>query len=101
MRANMQKNSLYKIGIWKRLIEDFGLLYSLIKDYWKGNYREVPLWSVTVFVLTIAYVVFPVDLIPDFIPGLGQLDDAVVILFCIYFIEKDLYRYKEWKNRNT
>ncbi|MCD6353714.1 MAG: DUF1232 domain-containing protein [Proteobacteria bacterium] len=97
----MQKNSLNKIGIWKRLIEDFGLLYSLTKDYWKGNYREVPLWTVTLFALTIAYVVFPVDIIPDFIPGLGQLDDAVVILLCIYFIEKDLYRYKEWKMRNT
>jgi len=97
----MQKNSLYRIGVWKRLVEDFGLLSALIKDYWKGAYREVPLWTVTLFALTIVYVVCPVDLIPDFLLGIGQIDDAVVILFCIYFIEKDLYRYKEWKTRNT
>ncbi len=28
----------------------------------------------------LAYVVLPTDLVPDFIPGLGQVDDVVVLL---------------------
>jgi uncharacterized membrane protein YkvA (DUF1232 family) len=28
----------------------------------------------------LAYVVLPTDLVPDFIPGLGQADDIVVVL---------------------
>jgi uncharacterized membrane protein YkvA (DUF1232 family) len=30
-------------------------------------------------VLALAYLVFPVDLVPDFVPVAGQLDDAIVL----------------------
>jgi len=30
-------------------------------------------------VLALAYVVFPIDLVPDFVPVAGQLDDAIVL----------------------
>ena len=28
-----------------------------------------------------AYLIWPIDLIPDFIPGLGQLDDLTVVVW--------------------
>jgi uncharacterized membrane protein YkvA (DUF1232 family) len=98
---DMPKDSLIKLGLWSRLVEDFKLLYSLIKDYWKGEYREVSLWSVAVFFFAIIYILSPIDLISDFIPGIGQIDDTAVLLICMYFIEKDLYKYKDWKIKNT
>ncbi len=91
------RNKHIRVGLWPRLIEDFKLLFSLIKDYWKGIYREVSIWSILVFFLAIVYIICPIDVFPDTVPLIGQIDDAAVLLLCLYFLEKDLYQYKEWK----
>ncbi len=33
--------------------------------------------------LVVAYLALPLDLVPDFLPGIGQLDDAVVLAFAL------------------
>ena len=42
--------------------------------------QRVPLWTKVIPPLALAYVVFPIDLIPDVALGLGQLDDVAVML---------------------
>lgn len=90
---------IIKISIWKRLIEDFKLLFSLLKDYWKGVYRDVSIRSIRIFFFAIVYILSPIDILYDVIPGIGQIDDTAVLLLCLYFLEKDLYKYREWKIR--
>ena len=43
----------------------------IIKDYWKGTYRDVSIKSIVIFVVALAYIISPIDLIPDYIIGLG------------------------------
>ena len=93
-------NNLVQVGLWRRLLGDLRLLFSLIKDYWKGAYRDVSIRSVLVFVVAVVYIICPVDFISDFIPGLGQLDDAAVLFLCLYLLEKDLFKYKAWKEKD-
>jgi uncharacterized membrane protein YkvA (DUF1232 family) len=75
-------------------------LIPLIKDYWKGTYRDISAKSIVIFVVALAYIISPIDLIPDYIIGLGQIDDAVILGLSLYFLEKDFRKYKEWKDRN-
>lgn len=84
-------------GPLRRFIEDFKLLLAITKDYFNGNYKEVPFWSIAAIVAALLYILSPVDLIPDFIPVIGYVDDALVVGACLRMIETDLHRYKKWK----
>ena len=42
--------------------------------------------SKAVLVLVVGYLASPVDLIPDMIPGVGQLDDLVIAAFALDYI---------------
>jgi uncharacterized membrane protein YkvA (DUF1232 family) len=95
----MPKNNIVIIGFLVRLFQNLKLLLSLIRDYWKGRYRDVSIKSIVIFVLAILYIFSPIDLVPDYILGLGQIDDAAILGLSLYFLEKDLTKYKEWKDR--
>jgi uncharacterized membrane protein YkvA (DUF1232 family) len=95
----MAGKNIIRVGLLSRLARDFKLLFSLIRDYWKGNYRDVSLFSIIIFAITTAYILSPFDFLSDFVPGLGQIDDALLLLLCLYFLEKDLYKYRDWKNK--
>lgn len=50
--------------------------------------QRVPLWTKLIPPAALAYVLFPIDLIPDVALGLGQLDDVAVLLIGVkLFIE--------------
>ena len=93
----MAKN-IIKIGLAARLIQNLKLLLPLIRDYWKGTYRDVSIKSIVIFLVGLVYIISPIDLIPDYIIGLGQIDDVAILGLSLYFLEKDLLKYKAWKD---
>ena len=47
---------------------------------------RVPRKSKLILGGTVLYLVSPIDVVPDFVPGLGQLDDVVVALLALHSI---------------
>ena len=81
----------------KEFLSDYKLLIEMIKDYYNGEYREVPMYVIAAIGGTLLYILSPIDLIPDFLPVIGYLDDAAVFAFCLKMIGKELEMYKKWK----
>ncbi len=79
------------------LKEYLPLLISLFRSYTKKEYTEIPVMSIVSIVAALIYFFSPADLIPDFIPGFGYIDDAGVIMFLVYSLKNDLNKYKKWK----
>lgn len=46
-----------------------------------GNKAMNKAKAALVIALTLIYIVSPIDLAPDFLPGIGQLDDVAALLF--------------------
>jgi uncharacterized membrane protein YkvA (DUF1232 family) len=95
--STMARN-IIRFGLLARLLQNFRLFAPLIKDYWKGNYRDVSTKSIVIFVVALIYIISPIDLIPDYLIGLGQIDDAAILGLSLYFLEKELRKYEEWKD---
>jgi uncharacterized membrane protein YkvA (DUF1232 family) len=84
-------------GKLKRFSADVKLMFSMVRDYWQGNYRDVPWKSIAAIAGALIYVLNPLDVIPDLILGIGFLDDAGVVALCLKLVESDLHRYAAWK----
>ena len=65
----------------------------MIRDYIKGEYKQVPWRMFAATIAALIYVINPFDLIPDFIPGIGWLDDMAMIGLVISGISHDLKDY--------
>ena len=68
-----------------------------VNDYVKKRYKEIPLASVLSIVGALLYLINPVDVIPDYIPVIGYLDDGLVFRIALGAVHNDLTAYKEWK----
>ncbi|MCO6451359.1 MAG: DUF1232 domain-containing protein [Caldilineales bacterium] len=83
MSNNPKTGSADHSSLLKDLFDNMGLAWSLIRDK-----RVSPWLRFGVPALAMAYVLFPVDLLPDVFPGLGQIDDLAAIVLALQFIVK-------------
>jgi len=84
-------------GPLKRFIEDSKLLTALVKDWRAGKYRQALYGTIAAVVFALIYVFNPFDIVPDFLPFVGALDDATVIGALLMLVERDLTKYRSWK----
>lgn len=81
-------------------LSNIPIMISLVRSYIRKEYMEPPVGTIVAVVSALTYVLLPTDLIPDIIPGAGQLDDAAVVLACFKFVESDLKAYSKWREEN-
>ncbi|HEA30852.1 MAG TPA: DUF1232 domain-containing protein [Leeuwenhoekiella sp.] len=69
-----------KLKVWaKKLKQQLVMLHLAYKD------KRTPWYAKVLIFVIIAYALSPVDLIPDFIPIIGYLDDLILLPIGIYF----------------
>lgn len=90
----------YDIPVLGKVIDDIISMYQLVESYIKQEYTDIPLTSIISILAALIYVVSPIDLIPDFIPGAGYLDDFAVVTFVLSLgVGHDLEKYKSWQEK--
>lgn len=93
-KANRRNSPLKEF--WESLMTCFRLL----KAYAKGTYREIPWESLVLILASVIYFVMPIDLIPDFIVGIGLLDDASLLAWAMASFAGDIERFVQWEKEN-
>jgi len=73
-RLRAPKDVAEVVDLVRRLPMYIRLIWALLRD------RRVPVAQKLILAGIVGYLVLPIDLIPDFVPVLGQLDDIAVVL---------------------
>ena len=66
----------------KKLKADVPAVFLALKD------KRTPVFAKVMAAVTVAYALSPIDLIPDFIPVLGYLDDVILLPAMIALVIK-------------
>jgi uncharacterized membrane protein YkvA (DUF1232 family) len=79
----------------KGLVNKVKMFIRMIRAYIEGEYREIPWKSMTIILASLIYFVNPFDLVPDFIPGIGFIDDISIILMVFKSVEQDVIKFQD------
>ena len=72
-------------------------LVRFFRAWRSGRYRVTPWLSIGGLLFALFYVINPLDLIPDYIPFIGVIDDALVLGLLYSALRRDMKRFREWE----
>jgi uncharacterized membrane protein YkvA (DUF1232 family) len=75
-------------------------LTRMTKAWVKGDYKNISTKSMIAVIAALLYFVNPLDLIPDFIPILGQIDDVLILGYLVKILNKEIERFMAWEKEN-
>jgi uncharacterized membrane protein YkvA (DUF1232 family) len=91
--AKMREASRAKTPVVRRLLDEAKLLWEMLRN----PAFKMPGKAKAILIAGLIYFISPIDLIPDFIPGLGYVDDAFVIALVIKSLRDVIEEYRRWR----
>jgi len=79
-----------------RLFRSRKILGCMLRDIWHRDYAPSIL-TILILVVSVGYILFPFDIVPDIIPVLGWLDDGLVLYLLLRRMVKETQRYTRYK----
>lgn len=73
----------------------------LLKAWYAREYTGISPKAVASLVASAIYIVNPIDIIPDFIPIIGRIDDKLVLGFFIKKLNNEIQKFMAWEDAQT
>lgn len=89
-----KKNVIDAIGVY---VDDLKTLIRMAKLWASKRYTGVETQTILYTIVAVVYFVTPTDFVPDFLLGLGFVDDIAVISWVLGLIQEDIQKFKTWE----
>ncbi|QDA61775.1 YkvA family protein [Hymenobacter jejuensis] len=90
-----------KKGPIQQTIDMVRTLIRLVGAFVRGSYRQIETTTIISGLAVLLYVLSPVDLVPDFLPVVGFLDDLALMSWFIGKFRDELIRFQKWEKTSA
>jgi len=90
----------YRSESIREMLDTLQTFVRMLKAYLQGEYQKIPWKTLTMVTAGLLYFLMPFDVIPDFIPVLGFMDDITVLLWIYKSFHDDIDEYRIWAREN-
>lgn len=84
-----------------RVRGDLQLLLGLCAAWWRGEYRAISPRALLSIVAGLLYFLTPLDALPDWLLGIGLLDDLAVLAWLLRTWQGELDAYRAWREAQS
>jgi uncharacterized membrane protein YkvA (DUF1232 family) len=95
------ERKLKHIPVVGGILSEIPVLIALLKAFLEKRYLEIPIGSIIAIVGALIYFLSPIDLMPDFLPAIGLVDDAAVLTLAFKLVHDDVAEYKAWRDAKS
>lgn len=82
----------------RKVRSELDTLIRLASAWATGRYRRLPVSTLIAVLAALVYFLMPIDSIPDFIWGLGFVDDITVIINVFRLFRDDIEAFRVWES---
>jgi len=98
LRADAARITSGHLALLRRQLE---LALDCLHDHVRGECPQIPYYTISLLAAAVYYFTDKLDVIPDFLPRIGRLDDAAVMALACQLTAEGLRRYCDWKGRTV
>jgi len=81
----------------RAVFDDLTVMIRLVRAWATREYGAIPWKTIALATGALAYFLDPFDLVPDFLPAVGYVDDVTVIGLVVASIRHDVERFVQWE----
>lgn len=88
-----------KEDVFSAVLEDVRTLFDMLKQTVTGKYKKLSSSTIAMVVGALIYFVNPYDVVPDFIVGVGLLDDLKVLTLVTLKLKNEIEEFRRIKSQ--
>ena len=77
------------------------VILRMVRAYAIGKYKLIPWKSIILLTAVLIYFLMPLDLMPDFIPVTGYIDDFSLLLWVYNHLQDDINTFVWWEENGS